>query len=34
MKKVFNHAKTVGHPIREFLTDNGGEFDNLKVKNC
>lgn len=29
LKKVSNHAKTVGQPIREFLTDGGGEFDHF-----
>lgn len=32
LKAVLNHAKTVGHPIREFLSDRGGNSDNLEVK--
>lgn len=32
LTQVLSHAKTVGHTIQEFLTDGGGEFDNLEVK--
>ncbi|KAF2881768.1 hypothetical protein ILUMI_24410 [Ignelater luminosus] len=30
LRKVLQHTKTLGHPIRKFLSDNGGEFDNQK----
>ena len=26
-------AKTQGHSIQEFLSDNGGEFDNVEERN-
>lgn len=32
LKTVSNRAKTVEHPIRKFLSDGGGDSDNLDVK--
>lgn len=32
LKETLAHAKTLGHSIKHFLSDNGGEFDNLGVK--
>lgn len=26
-------AKTIGHKIKELLSNNGGEFDNRKIKS-
>ena len=26
------HAKTLGHSVKEFLSDNGGEFDNKAIR--
>ena len=31
LKHVIIHAKTLGHSIKELLSDNGGEFDNKDV---
>ena len=33
LRKVIVHAETLGHKIREFLTDNGGEFTGSEVRN-
>ena len=30
---VIRKAKALGHVVHEFLSDNGGEFDNEKVRN-
>lgn len=32
LKEMIEHAKTQGHKIKEFLSDNGGEFDNEAVR--
>lgn len=32
LKQVLAHAKTLGHTIKEFLSDNGKEFDNEEVR--
>lgn len=32
LKEVIAHAKSLGHSIKELLSDNGGEFDNAEVK--
>lgn len=32
LRKMLSHAKTAGHSIKEFLSDNGGEFDNEDVR--
>lgn len=32
LKHMLAHAKTLGHSIKELLSDNGGEFDNTEVK--
>lgn len=32
MRKVFSKACTLGHRVKEFLCDNGGEFDNAEVR--
>ena len=32
LKEVIANAKVLGHPIKELLSDNGGEFDNREVK--
>ncbi|GBN87353.1 Retrovirus-related Pol polyprotein from transposon TNT 1-94 [Araneus ventricosus] len=31
LKIMLAHAKNVGHSLKEFLSENGGEFDNKKV---
>lgn len=31
-EEVFAHAKQQAHSNEEFLSNNGGEFDNLRVK--
>ncbi|GBM73805.1 hypothetical protein AVEN_242656-1 [Araneus ventricosus] len=28
---MLSHAKNLGHSVKEFLSDNGGEFDNKEV---
>lgn len=32
LKHMLAHAKVLGHSIKEFLSDNGGEFDNEEIK--
>lgn len=32
LRLMLAEAKAVGHTIKEFLSDNGGEFDNVEVK--
>lgn len=32
IREVLAKARTVGHQVREFLSDNGGEFDNEEVR--
>ncbi|GBO19176.1 hypothetical protein AVEN_198443-1 [Araneus ventricosus] len=31
LKKLLAHAKNLGHSVKEFLSDNGGEFDKKEV---
>ena len=33
LREVLQLAKTQAHSIQEFLSDNGGEFDNVEVRN-
>ena len=33
LRQFLAHAKTLGHDIKELLSDNGGEFDCKEVKN-
>jgi len=33
LKDVLSQAKTQGHIVKEFLSDNGGEFDNEGVRD-
>jgi transposase InsO family protein len=30
---VIQKANALGHVVREFVSDDGGEFDNEKVRN-
>lgn len=32
LQHMIKHSETVGHTIKEFLSDNGGEFDNEGVR--
>lgn len=32
LKHMIEHAKSQGHSLKEFLSDNGGEFDNEEVR--
>lgn len=32
LKYMLTHAKTMGHSIKELLSDNAGEFDNEDIK--
>ena len=33
LNQMLREVKTVGHTVKEFLSDNGGEFDNKKVSS-
>ncbi|KAF2886034.1 hypothetical protein ILUMI_20139 [Ignelater luminosus] len=32
LREMLQHTKTLGHPIKEILSDNGDEFDNQEMR--